>query len=140
MALSATTNEILALRAQGLSRLEIRLRLNLTKGQVDNAIYRQETLLTLRARGAVEYHGPKSGARNRPSKPETFTGGILPVEVTFDPPPGKTNLWNIKTFQCRWLDDEGFFCAEPTKPTRSYCDHHHALCWVKTRRQKENAT
>lgn len=130
---------IKALHGQGLTRAQIAERLGLTKGQVDGVLYKYELKKMVDNGADLKLVAPRNGSRNQPSAPATVND-ILPVEVSFEPPPGKVSIFNVRANQCRWLDDGGFFCGEPTrKPTRSYCDHHHALCWVRTKRQVENA-
>lgn len=123
---------------KGLSRSQICERLCLTKGQVDGVLYKHLLRKLVPAGNDTTFVAPRSGPRNRPSTPGVLDG-VLPVEVSFDPPPGKFNIYNIKNFQCRWLKEDGYFCGDATQPLRSYCDHHHALCWVKTRKQQQDA-
>ena len=81
----------------------------------------------------VEFVPPKSGARPRPSQPY-IPADLIPVktDLSFEPPEGKVNVWNVKICQCRWIDDEGYFCAEPTgSATKSYCPGHQQLLYVK---------
>lgn len=138
--LSNNSRRIIELYQQGLSRREIGERLGLSKTQVDNAYYKYQRA-QLRANNAnVDLVAPTSGPRNRPSPPSAPIGDILPVTVDFEPPSGKISVWNVRHSQCRYVDDAGFFCGEATSsPSRSYCNRHHALCWVKTRRQQTDA-
>lgn len=138
--LSANSKAVIELCQKGLSRREIRERLGLTKSQVENAFYKWQRTQMRAANANADLVAPLSGPRNRPSPP-VVADRILPVVVDFEPPAGKVSVWNVRNFQCRFVDEAGFFCGSPTpSPTRSYCDHHHALCWVKTRRQQADAT
>lgn len=127
------------LHTKGLSRSQICERLRLTKGQVDGVLYKHQLRNLVPVGRDTSFIVPRAGPRNRPSAPTTTADGILPIEVDFEPPPGKFNIYNIRTFQCRWIDDDGYFCGSGTQPLHSYCEHHQALCWVKTRRQQEDA-
>lgn len=139
--LSSTSQKIIELCQQGLSRREIGERLGLTKTQVENAYYKYERARLRAANANVDLVAPTSGARNRPSPPPASIGEIFPDVVDFEPPTGKTNVWSVRLSQCRFPGEDGFFCGEPTSsPSRSYCDRHHALCWVKTRRQQADAS
>lgn len=135
----ATRQRIRELHEKGLSRSTICERLGLTKGQVDGILYKEQLRALVPPGSDTSYVAPRQGPRNRPSEP-TVLDEILPVEVDFEPPAGKFNIYNVSMFQCRWIEEDGYFCGEATRPLRSYCDNHHDLCWVKTKRQIQNAT
>lgn len=129
--------EIKVLLDQGLSRAQIGARIGLNKNQVGGLIASQIMgYIHPRKRQAqpepVEFVPPTSGARPRPSQPVTLEA--LPVVVTglsFEPPEGKVNVWNVKICQCRWIGEDGFFCAEPTgSATNSYCPDHAKRLYV----------
>lgn len=134
--------KLLAFRADGMTTSQIADRLGMSKDQAAGHINRlvrgykspsQYKALKVAEEKLVEFVNPASGPRNRPSQPATLTDfPILKSDLSFEPLPGKVSVWNVKAGQCRWVDEEGYFCAEATgSPTKSYCSHHHSLCFVK---------
>jgi hypothetical protein len=127
---------IKVLLEQGKSRSQIGAELGLNKNQVGGliALHIQGHRPNKKATPQVgEFVPPKSGARPRPSQPY-IPADLIPVktDLSFEPPKGKVNVWNVKICQCRWIDDEGYFCAEPTgSATKSYCPGHQQLLYVK---------
>lgn len=138
--------KLLDMRRLGLSASQMATRLGMTRGQVAGQINRlvrgykspsQYKALKVAEEKLVEFVPPTSGPRARPSQPATLTDfPILKSDLSFEPLPGKVNVWNVKAGQCRWIDEEGYFCAEATgNPTKSYCAHHHSLCFVPNERR-----
>jgi|GEM_PF-7069313 len=136
--------KLIEFRAQGLSETEMGARLGLTKNQVSGHInrmirgYKSKTQYAAKkaaeaAPAQAEFVPPTSGPRPKPSQPITLAElPIVKTDLSFEPLPGKVNVWNVKHGQCRWVDDGGFFCAEPTSaPTKSYCKTHHQICFYK---------
>lgn len=133
--------EITKMLDEGLSRSVMAARLGLNKNQVGGLIalhikqyvHPRKKAKLLEQQQVAEFVPPASGARPRPSQP--YTIDPLPIVVTglsFEPPEGKVNVWNVKICQCRWVDEEGFFCAEPTgSATKSYCPGHQQLLYIK---------
>lgn len=78
----------------------------------------------------IEEARTKMTGISKPSLPERVEEmPITNSDLSFDPPEGKFNIYNIKPCQCRYLTDDGFFCGEP-KSKASYCDYHHNICHV----------
>lgn len=135
--------KLIEFRAQGLSETEMGERLGLTKAQVSGHInrmirgYRDPKQYAAKkaaeASAPAEFVPPTSGPRPKPSHPTTLAElPIVKTALSFEPLPGKVSVWNVKRGQCRWVDDEGFFCADPTiAPTKSYCKTHHQICFYK---------
>lgn len=126
-----------------MTRSEIASRLGLTKNQVSGLIFRNLDQYTERKplrRMSVALNPPPKKEKVKPEKPVPIP--LVPLRVvepisdakadlSFDPPEGKFNIFNIKAAQCRWIDNEGFFCADTTgNVSKSYCEHHHKICFV----------
>jgi hypothetical protein len=76
--------------------------------------------------------------RNHEVLPEKVILTPLHADVDFEPPEGKFNIWNIKVCQCRYIDEEGYFCGSPTgNIARSYCEEHHKRCNVPPSKLRE---
>ena len=114
------------------SESKIADRLGMTKGQVSGLINKL-VRRNKHYKKPAEFAPPTSGPRPRPSQPTILAElPIVRTDLSFEPLPGKVNVWNVKRGQCRWVDDEGFFCADPTiAPTKSYCKTHHQICFYK---------
>lgn len=131
--------QLVKMREEGLTTLQIANKLNITRDQASGLIsrlirgYKSKKKPQLSGYKVVsnDFVPPTSGARPRPSQPVSIEGlPIVSTDLSFEPPPGKVSIWNIRTAQCRWIDDEGFFCATPTgNPSKSYCAHHEKICF-----------
>ena len=133
--------KITEMRSQGWSVPRMAERLGLTRDQCSGLVNRlirgykspsQYNAMKRLEAAQAEFVPPTSGPRPRPSHPVTVEPmPIVKTDLSFEPLPGKVNIWNVKVCQCRWIDEEGYFCAEPTgAATKSYCAAHHALCFV----------
>lgn len=54
---------------------------------------------------------------------------------------------NVRGMECRWVTDRvttsglKIFCGrKTTQPTRSYCDEHYKLVYVKTEKKSDNTS
>lgn len=142
------------MREEGLTTSQIATRLGMTRNQVSGLIsrlvrgYKSTRKKRNKPDGERVQPGiflyPTSGARPRPSQPVSVEGlPIISTDLSFDPPPGKVSVWNIRAAQCRWIDDEGYFCATPTgSPSKSYCAHHERVCFrpLEMGKKKNGAT
>lgn len=127
-----------------LSQGQIADKLGMTRNQVHGLINRllrgYKPVHHERVRAAGKPEAPlaaevKSGPRPRPSNPVTLEPlPIVSLEVSFEPPEGKLNIWNVKRNHCRYLDEEGYFCGEPAVRA-SYCQHHYNRCYTPTQRK-----
>lgn len=130
LALVARIEELLN---QNLTRSQIGERMGMTRDQVQGLIYKnlQHRMKPPAPRIEDPPQFPRNRPRPRPSAPVTIAEGeIIKDEVDFAPPEGKFSVWNIKHNQCRYVQEDGFFCAEATDPGKSYCPAHHQLCNV----------
>lgn len=120
---------------EGLSRAQIGERVGLNKNQVGGliALHIKHYVHPRNKPAPVEFVPPASGPRPRPSHPVTIEAmPIVKTDLSFEPPEGKVNVWNVRHGQCRWVNEDGFFCGDPTgAPSKVYCDAHHALCFQK---------
>lgn len=133
------------MRAQGWSTPRMAERLGMTRDQCAGLVNRlirgykspSQYVAMKRAAEQLPFVPPTSGPRPRPSQPVTVEAiPIVKTDLSFEPPPGKTNIWNIGISQCRWLDEDGYFCATPTgSPSKSYCAEHHARCFYSNERK-----
>lgn len=136
-----------------MTRSEIASRLGLTKNQVSGLIFRHLDQYTERKplrRKSIALNPPPKKEKVKPEKPAPIPIVPLPVvepindvkaDLSFDPPEGKFNIFNIKAAQCRWIDNEGFFCGNPTgNVSKSYCEHHHKICFVPSIYQTKRET
>ena len=126
----ALAAKMVTMQDQGIPRAKIADMLGLKRNQVHGLLWRaqkrRERELTY---GVVPR---ESNARPEPSAPIVTHLEPIASDVCFEPPPGKFNIWNIGIAQCRWLDEEGYFCGEATGgASKPYCSHHHKVCWVK---------
>lgn len=145
---------LIEMRSQGWSTPRIAEKLGLTRDQASGLINRlirgykspgqYEAMKKKEAAAAegIEFVPPTSGARPRPSQPVIVEPmPIVKTDLSFEPLPGKVNIWNVKPCQCRWVDEEGFFCGEVTgAPTKSYCPEHHARCFVPNERRSKRVS
>jgi hypothetical protein len=126
-----------------MTRQDIANKLGLTKNQVSGLIFRHLDQYTERKplrRKSISLEKPPKVEKVKVEKPAPIP--LVPLRIvepisdvkadlSFDPPEGKFNIFNIKAAQCRWIDNEGFFCADPTGDvSKSYCEHHHKICFV----------
>lgn len=133
--------KLVEMRAQGWSTPRMAERLGLTRDQCAGLVNRlirgykspSQHAAAKAAAQQLPFVPPTSGPRPRPSQPVSLEAmPIVKTDLSFEPPEGKTNIWNIRNGQCRWIDEEGFFCATPTgSPSQSYCEHHFKICFVK---------
>lgn len=138
--------ELGSMRAQGWSIPRIADKLGMTRDQCSGLVNRllrgykspsQYEAMKKRGEAPAEFVPPGSGPRPRPSHPVTIEAlPIVKTDLSFEPPPGRVNIWNVRAGQCRWVDEEGYFCAETTGSSgKSYCPEHHARCFYKTERK-----
>jgi hypothetical protein len=129
----ALVEEMERLQAQAIPRAKIADMLGLTKNQVHGMLWkaRQKRLKETTHKVIDE------PILEEVAQPVVEMPLPIATDISFDPPPGKFNIWNIKALQCRWPNEDGYFCGEPTgSHQKSYCSHHHKLSWVKPSRKK----
>lgn len=127
-----------------LSHSQIAERLGLTKNQVSGLVARLLRGYVTRKykrewtdEAIAEAKSQRKGGFSQPSLPERVDEiAIAPSDVSFDPPDGKLNIYNVKASHCRYLDGEGFFCGGPISKA-SYCEHHYKLCYYPPRRKAQ---
>ena len=136
-------NKIESMLKLNMTRREIAASLQLTRNQVSGLIFRHLDQYTERKplrRKSIALDKPPKVEKVKVEKPKPVPLTPLPIvepindvkaDLSFDPPEGKFNIFNIKAAQCRWIDNEGYFCANPTgNVSKSYCEHHHKICFV----------
>ena len=131
------------LLAQNLSRAQIAERLGLTRDQVQGLIHKERQRQQRAAARAARGEPPITPRvttntvkveRATPSLPRATNLPVIATDLSFEPPEGKLNIWNVKRNHCRYLDAEGYFCGEPAVRA-SYCQHHYNRCYTPTQRK-----
>lgn len=44
-------------------------------------------------------------------------------------------LENLKRCQCHFPVEDGLFCGAPVKPSKSYCEGHYEISYIKKRKR-----
>jgi len=131
------------LLAKNLTRAQIAERLGLSRDQVQGLIHKERKRRQRAAARAARGEPPITPKvtpptvkmeRGTPSLPKMVDLPIMSSELSFEPPEGKLNIWNVKRTHCRYMDAEGFFCGEPVARA-SYCQHHYNRCYTPTQRK-----
>lgn len=132
------------LLAKKLTRTQIGERLGLTRDQVQGLIYKERKRQKRAAERAVRGVPPLTQKvttptvkveRGKPSLPSAVDMPIITSDLSFEPPEGKLNIWNVQRRHCRYLDGDGYFCGEDVVRA-SYCQRHYNLCYTPSQPRK----
>jgi len=115
-------SRIVELWNSGFTAGEIALEFKVTRNKVMGIINRS------RAAGLITRFVPKTQPKLKiPKRKATQKTIDVPI-ITSNK---RKTLFDLKLYDCRWIDDDTGYCGDPVKPKTSWCCKHYDIVYIK---------